>query len=168
MRWWRSASQSAVWKADATPLRSQRLCRQAGAVLGQRATRRNLFEDRHSQLLATLLEAASSHRRHGHQANSPKPSRARHPVGQDNQPKLADSIRDFTRSSNQPAKRHMTSPRRWKDHGRIEVTDLALSQLDCLHKPEQWPDLTSFIVIESGARSGKKQHRATALHQQRP
>ncbi|MCL2022713.1 MAG: hypothetical protein FWG81_11875 [Betaproteobacteria bacterium] len=37
-----------------------------------------------------------------------------------------------------------------KDHGRIETRRCyAFDQLACLHKPEQWPDLKSFAVIES-------------------
>ncbi|MBP8162416.1 MAG: hypothetical protein KAX89_02440 [Propionivibrio sp.] len=37
-----------------------------------------------------------------------------------------------------------------KDHGRIEVRRcFAFDQRDCLTKPEQWPDLQSFAVIES-------------------
>ena len=37
-----------------------------------------------------------------------------------------------------------------KDHGRLETRRCyAFDQLACLHKPEQWPDLKSFVVIES-------------------
>ena len=37
-----------------------------------------------------------------------------------------------------------------KDHGRIETRRcFAFDQLDCLAKPEQWPGLKSFAVIES-------------------
>jgi predicted transposase YbfD/YdcC len=37
-----------------------------------------------------------------------------------------------------------------KDHGRLEVRRCyAFAQIDCLHAPERWPDLTSFAVIAS-------------------
>jgi hypothetical protein len=37
-----------------------------------------------------------------------------------------------------------------KDHGRIEHRRCyAFDQLDGLHRPERWPDLKSFVVIES-------------------
>jgi predicted transposase YbfD/YdcC len=37
-----------------------------------------------------------------------------------------------------------------KDHGRLETRRCyAFDQLACLHRPEQWPDLQSFAVIES-------------------
>ena len=37
-----------------------------------------------------------------------------------------------------------------QDHGRIETRRcFAFNQLDCLVKPERWPDLKSFAVIES-------------------
>ena len=37
-----------------------------------------------------------------------------------------------------------------KDHGRPEVRRChAFDQIDCLHAPERWPDLTSFAVIAS-------------------
>jgi predicted transposase YbfD/YdcC len=37
-----------------------------------------------------------------------------------------------------------------KSHGRLETRRcFAFTQLDCLAKPEQWPDLKSFAVIEA-------------------
>jgi hypothetical protein len=37
-----------------------------------------------------------------------------------------------------------------KGHGRIETRRCrAFAQLDCLHKPEQWPGLKSLAVVES-------------------
>ncbi|GHU00769.1 hypothetical protein AGMMS49960_09570 [Betaproteobacteria bacterium] len=37
-----------------------------------------------------------------------------------------------------------------KDHGRLEIRRCyVFDQLDCLYKPEQWPELKSFVVLES-------------------
>jgi predicted transposase YbfD/YdcC len=37
-----------------------------------------------------------------------------------------------------------------KDHGRIETRRCyAFAQLKCLHNPQQWPELKSFVVIDS-------------------
>jgi predicted transposase YbfD/YdcC len=37
-----------------------------------------------------------------------------------------------------------------KDHGRLEERrSHVFDQLDCLHRPQQWPDLQCFAVIES-------------------
>lgn len=70
----------------------------------------------------------------------------------DNQPKLAQSIRDFmTDFKTQP---QHTPHSFWetveKDHGRLETRRCyVFAQLECLYKPEQWPALKSFVVIES-------------------
>ena len=62
----------------------------------------------------------------------------------DNQPTLADSVRDFfTTFQAAPDK----TPHRFdevveKDHGRLEVRRCyAFEQIDCLHAPERWPEL---------------------------
>ena len=70
----------------------------------------------------------------------------------DNQPTLAESVRDFFAA-------FLTAPERTphqfdevieKDHGRLEVRRCyAFDQLDCLAAPERWPDLKSFAVITS-------------------
>jgi predicted transposase YbfD/YdcC len=68
----------------------------------------------------------------------------------DNQPKLAESIDDFFIAFEAaPAKTpHQFHEVIEKDHGRIEVRRCyVFNQLDCLHAPERWPDLTSFVVI---------------------
>ena len=70
----------------------------------------------------------------------------------DNQPILADSMRDFfTQFKAAPDKTpHTMSEITEKDHGRLETRrGYAFDQLACLHKPEQWRDLRSFAVIES-------------------
>ena len=70
----------------------------------------------------------------------------------DNQPNLADSLRDFFVQFKAAPDRtpHAMSETVEKDHGRIETRRCyAFDQLACLHKPEQWPDLNSFAVIES-------------------
>lgn len=92
----------------------------------------------------------------GTQANIAQAIRARGAnyilSAKDNQPKLADSIRDFFAIFKAgPAKTpHDFAETEEKDHGRIEVRRcFAFDQLDCLHKPERWPGLASFIVIES-------------------
>ena len=55
-----------------------------------------------------------------------------------------------------------------KDHGRLETRRcFAFDQLPCLHKPEQWPDLKSFAVVESERLiHGKTSFRTTFPYQQ--
>lgn len=71
----------------------------------------------------------------------------------DNHPRLADSIRDFfTLFKSAPANKtpHGFCETIEKDHGRLEHRRcFVFDQLGCLHCPEQWPDLKSFLVIES-------------------
>ena len=70
----------------------------------------------------------------------------------DNQPKLAESIRDFYAAFQEnPAKTpHHFAETLEKDHGRIEVRRcFAFDQIDCLHLPSKWTKLASFAVIES-------------------
>ena len=70
----------------------------------------------------------------------------------DNQPKLADSVRDFFAAFFAAPERtpHRCDEVVEKDHGRLEVRRCyAFDQLDCLHAPERWPDLKSFAVITS-------------------
>lgn len=70
----------------------------------------------------------------------------------DNQPLLADSIREFfaqfqTEPERTPHSHFQTVE---KDHGRIEVRRYyAFDQLDCLASPERWPALKAFLVVES-------------------
>jgi len=70
----------------------------------------------------------------------------------DNQPKLAESIRDFM--TDFKAQPQHTPHSFWetveKDHGRLETRRCyVFDQLNCLYKSEQWPELKSFAVLES-------------------
>jgi predicted transposase YbfD/YdcC len=70
----------------------------------------------------------------------------------DNHPTLSDTLQDFFASfSAAPDKTpHSYFESIEKDHGRIEQRRcFAFDQLDCLFKPEQWPGLKSFAVIEA-------------------
>ena len=71
----------------------------------------------------------------------------------DNQPNLAESIRDFFatgQASHWANVRHDYYETVEKGHGRMEVRRYyAFGQLDCLAKPEQWPGLTMFGVVQS-------------------
>ena len=147
-------------KVDATPLHLvSAFAADAGLVLGQRATAAKSNEKTAiPELLAALelegcivtLDAM------GTQTNIAQAIRNRgaHYVLalKDNQPNLADSMRDFfARFKAAPDRTpHAMSETVEKDHGRIETRRCyAFDQLACLHKPEQWPDLKSFAVIES-------------------
>lgn len=68
----------------------------------------------------------------------------------DNQPTLADSVRDFFAAfqANPDKTPHSFDEVCEKDHGRLEIRRCyAFSQLDCLHAPARWPNLQSFAVI---------------------
>ena len=71
----------------------------------------------------------------------------------DNQPKLAASIEDFWncfRAHPATDTPHDFVESVEKGHGRIETRRCwVFDQLDCLCKPEQWPGLKSFAVVES-------------------
>ena len=70
----------------------------------------------------------------------------------ENHPTLADSLRDFFVSFRVAPEKtpHTAFETIEKDHGRIEQRRcFAFDQLDCLYRPEQWPGLQSFAVIES-------------------
>jgi len=147
-------------KVDATPLHLvSAFAADAGLVLGQRATAQKSNEKTAiPELLATLalegcivtLDAM------GTQANIAQSIRDRGAdyilAVKDNQPTLADSMRDFfARFKATPNETpHAMAETVEKDHGRIETRRCyAFDQLDCLHQPERWPDLKSFAVIES-------------------
>lgn len=92
----------------------------------------------------------------GTQANIAQAIRARQAdyvlAVKDNQPLLADSMRDFFTQFKVAPQRtpHTATQTVEKDHGRIEIRRcFAFDQLDCLARPAQWPDLKSFAVIES-------------------
>ena len=147
-------------KVDATPLHLvSAFAEGVGLVLGQRATAQKSNEKTAiPELLATLaLEGCIvTIDAMGTQASIARAIRDRQAdyvlAVKNNQPQLADSIRDFfTRFGEMPEQTpHTATETVEKDHGRIEVRRcFAFDQLDCLVKPEQWPDLKSFVVIES-------------------
>jgi predicted transposase YbfD/YdcC len=131
----------------------------AGLVLGQRATAEKSNEKTAiPELLATLaLQGCTvTIDAMGTQANIAQAVRDRGAdyvlAVKDNQPKLAESIRDFMVDFQ--AQPQQTPHSFWesveKDHGRLETRRCyVFDQLDCLYKPEQWPALKSFAVIES-------------------
>ena len=147
-------------KIDATPLHLvSAFAAGAGLVLGQRATAQKSNEKTAiPELLTTLaLEGCIvTIDAMGTQANIAQAIRERRAdyvlAVKDNQPQLADSIRDFFVQFKVVPHRtpHTATETVEKDHGRIEIRRcFAFDQLDCLAKPEQWPDLESFVVIES-------------------
>ncbi len=147
-------------KVDATPLHLvSAFAAGAGLVLGQNATPKKSNEKTAiPQLLATLaLEGCIvTIDAMGTQANIAQAVQDRGAdyvlAVKDNQPTLADSIREFfTTFKTNPAKTpHCLAETVEKDHGRIEVRRcFAFDQLDCLHKPGQWPGLSAFVVLES-------------------
>ncbi len=131
----------------------------ANLVLGQRATSAKSNEKTAiPELLSTLalegcivtLDAM------GTQANIAQAIRDRGAdyilAVKDNHPTLAEAMRDFFAQFQVAPDRtaHTAAHTVEKDHGRIERRRCyAFDQLACLYKPEQWPDLKSFAVIES-------------------
>ncbi|ECD2402382.1 ISAs1 family transposase [Salmonella enterica subsp. enterica serovar Newport] len=79
-----------------------------------------------------------------------------------NQPLLAESINDFfTIFRNEPEKTpHTYTESTEKSHGRVEVRRCyAFNSLECLYKPERWPELNSFAVVETlRESSGRSSH----------
>lgn len=147
-------------KVDSTPLHLvSAFAAGVGLVLGQRATTEKSNEKTAiPQLLVTLaLEGCIvTIDAMGTQASIAQAIRDRGAeyilAVKDNQPTLADSMRDFyTRFKAVPQPTpHTLVETIEKDHGRLESRRcFAFDQLDCLAKPEQWPDLKSFAVIES-------------------
>jgi predicted transposase YbfD/YdcC len=145
-------------KVGATPLHLvSAFAAQAGVVLGQRATAEKSNEKTAiPELLATLALEGSivTIDAMGTQPNIAQAIRDRGAdyllAVKDNQPRLAESIDDFFIAFEAaPAKTpHQFHEVVEKDHGRIEVRRCyVFNQLDCLHAPERWPDLTSFVVI---------------------
>ena len=86
----------------------------------------------------------------------------------DNQPLLAESIRDFCRSFHaHPASHtpHHFAETVEKGHGRIETRRCyVFDQLQCLHKPQQWPGLKSFAMLESERTIGEVTTREQRLY----
>lgn len=147
-------------KGDATPLHLvSAFAADAGLVLGQRATAEKSNEKTAiPELLATLaLEGCIvTIDAMGTQANIAQAIRDQ---GADyilavkaNQPTLADSMREFFDQFLAAPEQtpHTFTETVEKSHGRLETRRcFAFTQLDCLAKPEQWPDLKSFAVIEA-------------------
>jgi len=131
----------------------------AGLVLGQRATAEKSNEKTAiPELLATLaLEGCIV----TIDAMGTQPSIAQAILDRganyllsvkDNQPTLADSVRDFFAAFQAAPDKtpHHFDEVVEKGHGRLEVRRCyAFDQLNCLHAPERWPDLKSFAVIAS-------------------
>ena len=145
-------------KLDVTPLHLvSAFAAGAGLVLGQRATAEKSNEKTAiPELLATLaLEGCVvTIDAMGTQPNIAQAIRDRgaHYVlsVKDNQPKLADSVKDFfVAFQSAPDKTpHQFDEVVEKDHGRLEVRRCyAFDQIDCLHAPQRWPDIKSFAVI---------------------
>jgi predicted transposase YbfD/YdcC len=86
----------------------------------------------------------------------------------DNQPRLAESIKDFWHSFRaHPAAHtpHSFAESVEKDHGRIETRRcFVFEQLECLHNPKQWKGLRCFAVVESERTIGAKTARDHRLY----
>jgi predicted transposase YbfD/YdcC len=132
----------------------------AGVVLGQRATAEKSNEiTAIPELLATLALTGCTVTidAMGTQTTIAEAIQSRGAdyvlAVKDNQPKLAASIEDFWncfRSHPATETPHNFVESVEKGHGRIETRRCwVFDQLDCLYKPEQWPGLKSFAVVES-------------------
>ena len=90
------------------------------------------------------------------------------PAVKDNQPRLAESIKDFWRSFRAYPAAH--TPHRFtetveKDHGRLETRRCyVFDPLECLDKPQQWKGLRSFAVLQSERTVGDKTTREQRLY----
>jgi len=147
-------------KVDATPLHLvSAFAAGAGLVLGQRATAEKSNEKTAiPQLLSVLaLEGCIvTIDAMGTQANIAQAIRERRAdyvlAVKDNQPILADSLRDFFALFKAAPEKtpHTVAETVEKDHGRLETRRCyAFDQLACLYRAEQWPGLKSFAAIES-------------------
>lgn len=148
-------------KLDTSPLHLvSAFAAEAGLVLGQMATAEKSNE---KTAIPTLLQTLALEGcivtldAMGTQANIAQAIRDRKAdyvlAVKDNHPILADSIREFfALFKSAPASRtpHDFFETIEKDHGRLEHRRcFVFDQLDCLHHAAQWPDLRSFVVIES-------------------
>lgn len=148
-------------KVDATPLHLvSAFAAGAGLVLGQMATAQKSNEKTTIPMLLQTLALEGcivTIDAMGTQANIAQTicdKKADYVLAvKDNHPTLAGSIRDFFTAfkSAAPAR----TPHRFfesieKDHGRIEHRRcFVFDQLDCLYNAAQWPNLKSFVVIET-------------------
>lgn len=141
----------------------------AGLVLGQRATAEKSNEKTAiPELLATLalegcIVTIDAMGTQPNIAESIRERRADYVLAvKNNQPLLAESINDFfTIFRNEPEKTpHTYTESTEKSHGRVEVRRCyAFNSLECLYKPERWPDLNSFAVVETlRESSGRSSH----------
>ena len=139
---------------------------QASLVLGQQATSEKSNEKTAiPELLQTLalkgyivaLDAM------GTQASIAEQIQAREAdyvlAVKDNQRLLSEPTREFFEAfaSDPQSTPHSVPETVEKDHGRLETRRCySFSQLECLVKPEQWPNLYSFAVVESTREIGEK------------
>ena len=147
-------------KVDATPLHLvSAFAAGAGLVIGQRATAQKSNEKTAIPELLSILAlegcivTIDAMGTHANIAQVIRDKEADYVLAvKDNQPTLADSLRDFfAQFRAAPDKTpHGLAETVEKDHGRLETRRcFAFNHLACLHKPEQWPDLKSFAVVES-------------------
>ena len=147
-------------KVDATPLHLVRaFAAGAGLVIGQRATAQKSNEKTAIPELLSILAlegcivTIDAMGTQGSIAHAIRQRGADYVLAvKDNQPTLADSLRDFFALFKAAPEKtpHGLAETVEKDHGRLETRRcFAFDQLPCLHKPEQWPDLKSFAVVES-------------------
>ncbi len=154
-------------KVDSTPLHLvSAFVAGAGLVLGQRATAEKSNEKTAiPELLASLalegcIVTIDAMGTQPSIAEAIRDKKADYVLAvKDNQPTLAASIRDFfalfqTAPEKTP---HTFAETVEKDHGRLEIRRCyAFDQLDCLAKPEVWPGLRSFAVMETERSSNGK------------
>jgi predicted transposase YbfD/YdcC len=148
-------------KVDATPLHLvSAFAAGAGLVLGQIATAEKSNEKTAIPLLLHTLALEGcivTIDAMGTQASIAQAIRDRGAdyvlAVKDNQPTLAESVCSFfNRFKASPAAGtpHGVAETVEKDHGRLETRRCyVFDQLSCLAKPEQWPDMKCFAVIES-------------------
>ena len=146
----------------------------AGLVLGQRATAEKSNEKTAiPELLATLaLEGCTvTIDAIGTQASIAQAicdRKADYVLAvKDNQPKLAESITSFWHDfrRNPALVEHSFSETVEKDHGRLETRRCySFDQLPCLYKPQQWPALRSFAVIESERQRQEQTERQVRFY----
>ena len=131
----------------------------AGLVLGQKATaEKSSGKVAIPELLSTLALTGCTVTidAMGTQANIARMIRDRGAdyvlAVKDNQPKLAESIRDFMADFHADPRHtpHGFAQTVEKDHGRVETRRCyVFDHIEGLARPEQWPDLKCFAVIES-------------------
>lgn len=149
-------------KVDATALHLvSAFAAGAGLVLGQTATAQKSNEKTaipallHTLALEGCIVTIDAMGTQANIAQAIRSKKADYVLAvKDNHPTLAEAMRDFfMQFQAAPAARtpHSFHQQLEKDHGRIEHRRCyAFDQLECLHNPAQWPDLSAFVVIDSG------------------